>query len=185
MRDLRELVREALIADYDPSAKSGGYSLTPIHEWGTEQVMGVWEKHVKNRYELMFYLKNGTVDEKLQASKELEVCDRKMAFWERHANFDPVEANSIAGALAKEWEMPAIKLKQPMASRPTTTKLGFTSSSVMPAPGTAGAQKVMHKTFGTGTIVKKLDGDKVMVIFDDKKLGGVAKTLSMSFLKPM
>jgi hypothetical protein len=181
--DLKRLIREALISDYDISTKPPGKFLgTPISEWNADQVMRAWKKHATNRYELMFYLQNGTTAEKIQASHELAICDRKMAFWEGHSAFSPSEARQIVDDLADEWKMPPIKVSSPVTSRVTVPQSKFPSPTGMAAPGTPGAKKVMHKTFGTGTIVKKLDGDKVMVIFDDKKFGGVAKTLPLSFL---
>jgi len=185
---LKKLIKEAIISDYDVSSRpSGPLSMTPIPEWEAPQVMGAWGKHAANRYELMFYLQSGTVAEKTQASHELEICDRKMAFWERHDKFDPTEARRIVDRLAGEWEMPPIPIKRPSTVGPAATsqRSAFPNPSTMAAPGTPGAKRVTHKTFGAGTIVKKLDGDKVMVIFDDKKLGGAAKTLSMSFLTPV
>lgn len=184
---LKKLIREALISDYDVSSRPPGpLSMTPIPEWDTPQVMGAWGKHAANRYELMFYLQSGTVAEKIQASRELEICDRKMSFWERHDKFDPSEARRIVDRLASEWEMPPIPIKRASAGPAAPSqRSSFPNPSTMAAPGTPGAQKVVHKTFGVGTVVKKLDGDKVMVIFDDKKYGGAAKTLSMSFLTPV
>ena len=183
--ELRKIVREALISDYElsPSGR-GSFSGVPISEWSTEQVMGAWAKHARNRYELMFYLKNGTVEEKTQASHELELCDRKLAFWEKHSEFDPKLAGEISKELAAEWKTTPIdvaKRKIPAQNSSTPKKSPFSSPTAMPAPGSKNAEEVLHKTFGKGTIVRKLDDGKVQVRFGS----GAVKTLDMSFLTPV
>lgn len=41
--------------------------------------------------------------EKIQASKELVVCARKMRFWERHPRYPPQTAQNEAQALRRAW----------------------------------------------------------------------------------
>lgn len=186
--ELKKIINEVLIADYAPSGgKGGSFGGQPISEWDTDAVMNAWSKHVGYYYELMFYLKNGTTEEKTEASNELAICDRKLSFWERHPQFDVVRARVIVKELAAGWDMEPMKLGRTRspASTSTSFKDTFSSPLAMAAPGSKGAKRVSHSKFGTGTIVKSLDGDKVQVVFDDKSLGGVAKTLSMSFLTPV
>ena len=188
--ELRRLIREALISDYELGVKGGSFVGTPISEWSVEQVMGAWGKHAKNRYELMFYLKNGTADEKMQASNELEVCDRKLEFWEKHPQFDKRTAREIDSELARKWESQQTVLDRRKVVPPSKSQVSsrqkptFAPPTAMSAPRSAGAERVVHEKFGPGTVVKKLGGDKVQVVFDDKKLGGVAKVMSSSFLSP-
>lgn len=49
-------------------------------------------KHYENFLFLDFMVQNGTIAEKHQASKELEICKRKMKFWERQPHFIQAEA---------------------------------------------------------------------------------------------
>lgn len=41
--------------------------------------------------------------EKIQASRELQICHRKMAFWERHPRYLPQTAQREAMALRRAW----------------------------------------------------------------------------------
>jgi hypothetical protein len=50
-------------------------------------------------------LNNGSTAEKLQAQKEFVVCERKMKFWEHHANFDKNEAVKVAESTKKKWRV--------------------------------------------------------------------------------
>lgn len=56
----------------------------PISQWDTKRVMAAWAKHVENRAFLEFMARRGTFEERAQARRELEVCARKLAFWEKH-----------------------------------------------------------------------------------------------------
>lgn len=44
--------------------------------------------HYANSLYLTFMLQNGTQAERRDALKELDICDRKLKFWERHHNYD-------------------------------------------------------------------------------------------------
>ena len=44
--------------------------------------------------------------ERHQATKELAICERKMAFWRRHPNFEQQKAADEALKLKKMWEYP-------------------------------------------------------------------------------
>jgi hypothetical protein len=48
--------------------------------------------HYKNLLFLDFMSKNGTIAERAQADAEIEICKRKMKFWERQPHFIHHEA---------------------------------------------------------------------------------------------
>jgi len=186
--ELKRIIREALISDYELSSSSrGGFVGTPISEWSEDQVMGAWAKHAKNYYELMFYIKNGTAQEKIQASNEMKVCDRKLEFWQGHSRFNPSSAAVISNDLADEWEMDPLRVKQTHTAQrqPSTNKSPFSSPTAKAALGSVGAERVKNSKLGPGTIVKDLGGGIVMVVFDDPKRGGVAIKMSRDFLTPI
>lgn len=81
----------------------------PISEWEPAQVMGAWQKHVENRCFLFFMYTKGTCSERQQASQELEICDRKIAFWERHPNFDKPAAQLANAKIKRNWQAPTKK----------------------------------------------------------------------------
>jgi hypothetical protein len=68
-----------------------------------QDALGYWEKHYANSLILKFFLKNGSTQEKLQAQKEMEICERKMKHWEQHRNFDSAKAVKIAERQKKVW----------------------------------------------------------------------------------
>lgn len=88
---------------YGDDLPRGKFSGTPIHLWETGAVMGAWQKHLENRYYLKFLYMKGTTSEKIQASKELDICDRKIAFWERHPAFDKSQAAKVNTQAKKTW----------------------------------------------------------------------------------
>ena len=59
--------------------------------------------HYKNFLYLTFMSNNGTIREKHQAHKEMEICRRKMTFWKRQRNFSEVEFSKIREAENKKW----------------------------------------------------------------------------------
>ena len=53
-----------------------------------------WANHSYNHFVLKhIYMNSPDTREKMQASKELEIADRKMTFWSRQAAFDQTEAD--------------------------------------------------------------------------------------------
>lgn len=44
--------------------------------------------HYRNYLFLAFMSDNGTIAEKHQAKQEMEICERKMKYWERQPHFD-------------------------------------------------------------------------------------------------
>lgn len=182
---LRALVREALVYDETGAAKFGG---EPPSEWEPEAVLGAWKKHLQNRYYLSFMLANGTAEEKGMASHELDVCDRKLEYWERHPKFDRTSAGAVNREVASEWAsraVPAYTIGSLGSSRPRSLParpgLGV-SPTAKAAPGSAGAERVTHTRFGPGTVVRDLGDGKVQVVFDTPR-GSPARTLDRSFLR--
>lgn len=61
--------------------------------------------HYANQLYLDFIVANprATFAEKSQAEKELKICRRKMAFWQKHPNFDVKRATEGCIAEKKKW----------------------------------------------------------------------------------
>lgn len=79
-------------------------SFKPLMPYEDQDALGYWEKHYANSLMLKFFLTHGSTFEKLQAQKEMEICERKMKFWEHHVNFDRAAAVKIAERQKKAWE---------------------------------------------------------------------------------
>jgi hypothetical protein len=110
IKELKGMIKEALIyGDKDPTKSFA--SSVPISAWGPDAVMKTWSTHRENRAYLFFLYKNGTMSEKQQAAKELEICDRKLAFWERHPAFDKAQAGVIAQKIMSNWAKKDVKKK--------------------------------------------------------------------------
>jgi hypothetical protein len=63
-----------------------------------------WETHYANSLILKFYILKGSTLEKMQASAELDVCNRKMKYWSQHPNFCIQAAAQTALKLKKDWQ---------------------------------------------------------------------------------
>lgn len=61
-------------------------------------------KHYDTKLYLSFMAKNGNRDERWQAEKELQICERKMKYWERHHNFDGDAAVTGMEDLNRKWQ---------------------------------------------------------------------------------
>lgn len=172
---IRRVIEEAIIPEYEPSGGSrGGFSGDPISTWDEGRVMSAWGKHLENWFYLSFIMKSGNANEKMQASKELEICDNKLAFWENHPNWDKIEAGRITSEAAKKWKMPgpvgparlrAVK-SEPSRKPSSSTRSNVTVIGKAP-PG--GFKRVKHPKYGEGEILQNLEGDKVSVRFDKDK----------------
>lgn len=62
-------------------------------------------KHYGNLLFLTFMHNNGTTAEKMQAAKELTICERKLKWWENHPNFVAIEARRGVEALKRDWKL--------------------------------------------------------------------------------
>lgn len=62
--------------------------------------------HYSNYLYLNFILKNSKdMKEQYQAGKELTICERKLAHWKRHANYNNETAMSGVADLKKKWNI--------------------------------------------------------------------------------
>ena len=61
-------------------------------------------KHYENYLTLKFFAERGNWDEKRRAQKEIEVCERKLAYWKKHENFNTDAANKGVLALQSMWK---------------------------------------------------------------------------------
>ena len=92
---------------YDDSVYYGGkpFSFSDIQNMYEGQVMGAWRKHVDNWFMLSFMRTKGNIGEKFQATKELGICEKKLAFWERHPRFNKDLAKETIASKKKEWKV--------------------------------------------------------------------------------
>lgn len=63
----------------------------------------MWLTHYKNSLFLTFMMINGDFTERVQATREMIICDRKMAFWKRDSRFDHKQMITDATKAKKEW----------------------------------------------------------------------------------
>lgn len=89
-----------LVYEENVVGNRGFKSIIPYED---QDALGFWEKHYANSLLLKFFLTQGTTQEKLQAQKEMAICERKMKHWEHHRNFDHAEAIKIAERQKKVW----------------------------------------------------------------------------------
>ena len=61
-------------------------------------------KHFNNKMFLLLLQNEGTPTEKVQATKELDICNRKLKFWERHPNFDYGVVRMEKESVIKVWK---------------------------------------------------------------------------------
>lgn len=63
-----------------------------------------WKNHLGNYFYLRFILdKSDNRVEKWQANKEMQIAERKMAFWEKNPDFDKVTAQEYKDKMKKTW----------------------------------------------------------------------------------
>jgi hypothetical protein len=62
-----------------------------------------YRKHLENWYFLRFIQLRGTRIERAQATRELAICDRKLAFWSRHHAFVQSEQMRITDEVKGKW----------------------------------------------------------------------------------
>jgi hypothetical protein len=61
------------------------------------------KKHIANWYYLKFILSKGTTIEKIQASKELVICERKIQFWYKQPTFSIEQAIRDTKTIQAQW----------------------------------------------------------------------------------
>ena len=62
-------------------------------------------KHVENWFYLRLIYSNGTTIDKLQATKELAICDRKLEYWSRKPTFDQAKVEVSIKEMGKQWNL--------------------------------------------------------------------------------
>ena len=73
----------------------------PYHE---QDAVGNWLRHYSNGKYLTFFVQHETdLTDRLRAQHELTICERKMAYWKRHMNWNAKEASRAAEPIDKMW----------------------------------------------------------------------------------
>lgn len=60
-------------------------------------------RHYDNYLVLNFIAKNGTRQERAEVEKEILICERKLAFWEKHPNYDREVVARAKEQMLKDW----------------------------------------------------------------------------------
>lgn len=60
-------------------------------------------RHFSNYLFLNFVSVKGTREERASVEKEIQLCERKLKFWERHPNFDPAFVQAEKEKMIKQW----------------------------------------------------------------------------------
>jgi len=87
----------ALIYDEGSKGQFGNISVSQMD--GTKAFL----RHFENKLYLSFIATNGTRQERWQAGKELEICERKLTFWEKHPRFCGQTVKREMEKLSKQW----------------------------------------------------------------------------------
>jgi hypothetical protein len=105
MKTFKKFIAEGLVYGNDDlmGSKRGPYSGPRVQDLNPHPI---WERHYGNALHLQFILKNSKdMKERHQANKELEFATKKMAFWQKHPDFDAKKAADIATKLRKQWNV--------------------------------------------------------------------------------
>ncbi len=62
-------------------------------------------RHFDNLLFLSFVGENGTFKERQDVAREIQVCHRKLSYWEKHPNFIGVDARRGVEKLLKNWQV--------------------------------------------------------------------------------
>jgi hypothetical protein len=88
---------------YNELAPSGKFDpKVPISQWDPH-------KHLRTHVDNLHYLKfianhpNTSVNEKIQAAKEMQIADRKIKFWTNHPKYDHTQGQKIHDEVKKKW----------------------------------------------------------------------------------
>lgn len=87
----------ALVYDDEPSGSFRGSvaSADPIRAWAT---------HFGNALYLRFIAANSTDGrERGQANKEIAICERKLAYWQRHPKWTAAAAEAAVATVKAQW----------------------------------------------------------------------------------
>lgn len=90
---------------YSDTAPRGDSKIDVWRMNGTDAYL----RHYDNYLFLSFVISNprSTRLEKAQATTEIGICERKLAFWRRHPKFDQDEATRRVGELKRNWRAAA------------------------------------------------------------------------------
>lgn len=64
--------------------------------------------HLSNWFELKRYYALGSLPEKLQATKELAICERKLEFWSKRPDFSQEKVQAEQKRLSDLWGIPFV-----------------------------------------------------------------------------
>lgn len=104
MKTFSEFMNEGLVYDTDDAGKQHGgkkfYSSKPINEVDPHPH---YERHLHAQAQLDFFHKHGTTHEKIKASKELGIAEKRLKFWGSHPLFDRKKGEEIHAKVKKQW----------------------------------------------------------------------------------
>jgi len=86
-------------SDTDTPVRAGGFNPNP-------PATQYWLTHFANSLYLQFIAghADSSFADKQQANHELVLCNKKLAFWQKHPNFDSTAAATGALACKKQWQ---------------------------------------------------------------------------------
>lgn len=84
-------------------ANPGPYTGPNVDVWRMDGTRAYLE-HYGNRMILDFFAKHGTFAEQRDVEREIAVCERKLAFWRRHPNFDQAKALEGIERIKRNWK---------------------------------------------------------------------------------
>lgn len=85
---------------YSDSAATGG-TVTPYHK---QNANAAYIRHFQNLMFLKFVVANSDDrNERQQATIEIPICERKLTYWTRHANFDKDTVQREVDRIKREW----------------------------------------------------------------------------------
>ncbi len=87
---------------YSDQRSEGGAVSVPYEKWNANKG---YLKHYEN-YLMLDFISKASKDgrERAQARKEMDICERKLAFWTRHPNYDQAEVTRGVQKLKAMWE---------------------------------------------------------------------------------
>jgi hypothetical protein len=100
---IRGLVSEALV--YGNEGPGGKFTGPPPTEWSEAAVMRGWARHVENLQFLRFMSKNGNPKERADANEELEICRRKIKYFENLPNYNKRVGEEMQNKIISQWAM--------------------------------------------------------------------------------
>jgi hypothetical protein len=91
----------------DNEVRNQNYKAIPYH---LQKANDHWLKHYANSKYLTFFAKNEPlIFDRLRAQHELTICARKMAYWQRHPNWDIKSVNQQIEQIDKMWASKATR----------------------------------------------------------------------------